>query len=72
VLWSLRATPNRFVGFTPFFLVYRAEAVLPTNIQFDAPRVVQYMHKQAKEARKDSIGLLEEAQELALSRTSLY
>jgi hypothetical protein len=30
VLWSLRTTPNRSVGFTPFFLVYRAEAVLPT------------------------------------------
>jgi hypothetical protein len=32
VLWSLRTTPNRPVGFTPFFLVYGAEAVLPTDI----------------------------------------
>jgi transposase InsO family protein len=40
VLWSLRTTPNRSVGFTPFFLVYGAEAVLPTDIEFDAPRVV--------------------------------
>jgi hypothetical protein len=42
VLWSLRTTPNRSVDFTPFFLVYGAEAVLPTDIKFDAPRVVQY------------------------------
>jgi hypothetical protein len=42
VLWSLRTTPNHSVGFTPFFLVYGAEAVLPTDIEFDAPRVVQY------------------------------
>jgi hypothetical protein len=40
VLWSLRTTPNRSVGFTPFFLVYGAEAVLPTDIEFDAPIVV--------------------------------
>jgi hypothetical protein len=40
VLWSLRTTPNRSVGFTPFFLVYGAEAVLPTDIEFDAPRIV--------------------------------
>jgi hypothetical protein len=40
VLWSLRTTPNRSIGFTPFFLVYGAEAVSPTDIEFDAPRVV--------------------------------
>jgi hypothetical protein len=63
VLWSLRTTPNRSVGFTPLFLVYGAEAVLPTDIKFDAPRVVQYTEKQAKEARKDGVNLLEEARE---------
>jgi hypothetical protein len=61
VLWSLRTTPNRSVGFTPFFLVYGAEAVLPTDIEFDAPRVVQYIEKQVKEAREDGVDLLEEA-----------
>ncbi|XP_073363330.1 uncharacterized protein [Aegilops tauschii subsp. strangulata] len=39
VLWSLRTTPNRSTWFTPFFLVYRAEAVIPTNVEFDSPRV---------------------------------
>jgi hypothetical protein len=39
-LWSLRTSPNRSVGFTPFFLVYGAEAELPTDIEFDAPRVI--------------------------------
>jgi hypothetical protein len=61
VLWSLRTTPNRSVSFTPFFLVYGAKAVPPTDIEFNAPRVVQYMEKQAKEAREDGIDLLEEA-----------
>jgi hypothetical protein len=72
VLWSLCTTPNRNVGFTPFFLVYGAEAVLPTDIEFDAPRVVQYTQEQAKEAREDSVDLLEEAREQALARSMLY
>jgi hypothetical protein len=72
VLWTLHTTPNRSVGFTPFFLVYGAEAVLPTDIEFDAPRVVQYTEKQAKEACEDGIDLLEEAREQALARSALY
>jgi hypothetical protein len=72
VLWSLRTTPNCSVGFTPFFLIHGAEAVLPTDIEFDAPRVVQYIQEQAKEAHKDGVDLLEEAREQALARTALY
>jgi hypothetical protein len=72
VLWSLRTTRNRSVGITPFFLVYGAEAVLPTDIEFNVPRVVQYMEKQAKEAHEDDIDLLEEAREQALARSALY
>jgi hypothetical protein len=29
VLWSLRTTSTRATGFTPFFLVYGSEAMLP-------------------------------------------
>jgi hypothetical protein len=35
--------------------------MLPTDIEFDAPRVVQYIEKQVKEACEDGIDLLEEA-----------
>ena len=38
---SLRPTPNRSTQYTPFFMVYGAEAVLPCDIKFDAPRVVR-------------------------------
>jgi hypothetical protein len=72
VLWSLRTTPNCSVGFTPFFLVYGAEAVLPTDIEFDAPRVIQYTQEQVKEAREDGIDLLKVAQEQSLARPALY
>jgi hypothetical protein len=42
VVWSLRATPSRATGFTPFFLVYGAEAVLPTGLEYGSPRVKGY------------------------------
>jgi hypothetical protein len=42
VIWSLRATPSRATGFTPFFLVYEAEAILPTDLEYGAPRVKAY------------------------------
>ena len=43
VLWSLRTTPNRSTGFTPYFMVYGAEAVMPSDIIHDSPRVAGYI-----------------------------
>jgi transposase InsO family protein len=31
VVWRLTTTPSRATGFTPFFLIYGAEAILPTT-----------------------------------------
>jgi transposase InsO family protein len=42
VVWSLRTTPSRATGFSPFFLVYVAEAVLPTDLEYDFPRTRAY------------------------------
>ena len=42
VLWSLRTTPSRATGETPFFLVYGAEAVLPSELKYRSPRVLAY------------------------------
>ena len=53
-------------------MVYGAEAVLPTDIEYDAPRVTMFTKTEAKEAREDAVDLLEEARELALSRTTIY
>ena len=72
ILWSLRTTPNRSTGFTPFFLVYGAEAVIPTNVEFDSSRVAMHTNVEAREAREDGIDLLEEARLLALSRSAIY
>ena len=60
VLWSLRTTPNRSTGFTPFFLVYGAEAILPSDILHDSPRVAAYDEDDAEESRQLSVDLAEE------------
>ena len=39
VLWSLRMTPSQATSYTPFFMVYGFEAVLPTDLDYGAPRV---------------------------------
>ena len=48
ILWGLRTTPNRTTGYTPFFMVYGAEAVLPCDIIHDSPRVRMYEEREAE------------------------
>jgi hypothetical protein len=40
MLWSLRTTPSRATGHTPFFMVYGAEVILPTDLDYGAPRIM--------------------------------
>ena len=72
VLWGLRTTPNRSTGRTPFFLVYGAEAVLPSDLLHNAPRVEIYNEAEAEQARQDAVDLLEEEREMALIRSTIY
>ena len=39
VLRSLRTTPSRAKKYTPFFMVYGSEAVLPTDLEYASPRL---------------------------------
>ena len=50
IIWSLRMTLNRSTGFTPFFLAYGAEAVLPSDLDHGAPRVKAFDCDRATEA----------------------
>ena len=65
-------TPNRSTGFTPFFLAYGTEAVLPSDLNHDAPRVKAFDRDRAKEAQQDTIDLLEEARETTVIRSARY
>ncbi|XP_073362216.1 uncharacterized protein [Aegilops tauschii subsp. strangulata] len=72
VLWSLQMMPNRSSGFMPFFLVYGVEAIIPTDVEFDSPRFTLHTEAEAKAAREDGVGLLEEAGLVALNRSAIY
>ena len=43
LLWSLRTSVNHSTGYTPFFLIYGAEAVIPSDLDFDAPCILFYV-----------------------------
>jgi hypothetical protein len=51
MLWSLQTMPNRSTGLTPFFLVYGAEAILPSDVQYDSPRVEAYGEEDAEASK---------------------
>jgi hypothetical protein len=72
VLWSLRTTPNRSIGLTPFFLVYGAEAILPSDVQYDSLRVKAYEEEDAETSKQLFVDLLEEEQDLAGQRSAIY
>jgi hypothetical protein len=72
VVWSLRTTPSRATGFTPFFLVYGAEAILPTDLEYGSPRTRAYNDRSNQTSQEDSLDQLEEARDMALLHSARY
>jgi transposase InsO family protein len=72
VLWSLRTTPSRATGETPFSLVYGAEAVLPTELKYGSPRVRAYDEDSQCTERVDDVNFLEEIRCRAAMRSARY
>jgi hypothetical protein len=48
-------TGNRSKSFTPFFMVYGVEVVLPTDLQYGSSRFRTYQPNVTEEAQKDTI-----------------
>jgi hypothetical protein len=59
-------------SFTPFFMVYGAEVMLPTKMQYGSPRVRAYQLGVDKESWKDVVDLLEESRDIAVTRSAGY
>jgi transposase InsO family protein len=72
VVWSLRTTPSRATVFTSFFLVYGAEVVLPTDLEYGSPRVKGYDEDANQQAREDTLDQLDEARTVALMHSAKY
>ena len=72
MLWGLRTTLNRSTGFTPFFMVYGTEAVLPTDLDYGAPRVLAYDEAKAEKDRQDALDQLDKARETTLLHSAKY
>jgi hypothetical protein len=72
VLWSIRTTPNRATGQTPFSLIYGAEAVLPTDLIYGSPRVLAYDEFEQEQLQQDDAVLLEEDRLRAAVQVACY
>ena len=56
----------------PFFMVYGPDAVLPTNLDYGAPRVRAYDEQGAKASLEATMDQLDEARDVALLRSARY
>ena len=72
VLWALRTSPSRATGESPFFLTYGSEAVLPTELEFESPRVRNFNEKQSEDSRLEDLDQLEEARDIAVIQSARY
>jgi hypothetical protein len=64
--------PKQSHWVTPFFLVYGAEAILPTDLEYGSLRVRGYDEGANQRAREDSLDQLDEAQIVALMHSTRY
>jgi hypothetical protein len=72
VVWSLRTTPSKATRFTSFFLVYGAEAILPTDLEYRSRRVRGCDEGANQRAREDSLDQLDEARTVAQMHSARY
>jgi hypothetical protein len=72
VLWSLRTMPSRATGFTLFFLVYGAEAMLPIDLEYRSSRLKTYNEQNNDTARENALDQLKEARDKALLHSARY
>jgi hypothetical protein len=72
VVWSVRTTSSRATGFSPFFLVYGVEAILPTDLEYGSPRTKAYDDRSNQTSREDSLDQLEEAWDVALLHSARF
>ena len=72
VLWAYRTTPRRSTRETPFSLTYKAEAVIPAEINLYSTRIIGFAPAPNYELMVKHMDLLEECQESTTIRLAEY
>jgi hypothetical protein len=72
VIWGLRTQVSSATVFSPFFLVYGSEAVLPTDIAFGAPQMQFYKEGEAEQTRRIDLDSPEEQRLAAVMRQARH
>ena len=63
---------KQIYGIHAFLHGFGAEAVLPSDIRHDSPRVAAYVEADNETTRQDSLDLLDEECDLAAARSAIY
>ena len=64
--------PSRATSYMSFFMVYGSKAILPTDLNYGAPRVRAYDEEGAKASLDDAMDPLIEAHDIALLHLAKY
>src|SRR6266540_1547433 len=72
VLWALRTSPSQATRESSCFLTYDSEAVLPTELEFGSPRVLNFNEKLSEDSRLADLDQLKEARDVAAIQSAIY
>jgi len=72
VVWGLSTQPSQNTGVSPYFMIYGAEAVLPSDVMFGSPRVKHFDQSSADHARELEINYTKEKQLDSCLRIAKY